>query len=85
MKGLIVMLKDIITTKAVMKMYCLSFALGFVYQVYLELIHKSDSIGLMYTLYGALVYSITISAFLIITYFCYKLLRIKNKRDRLNK
>jgi uncharacterized BrkB/YihY/UPF0761 family membrane protein len=72
------MLKNIITTKVVMIILLVSFILGFIFQSYLEMTHKSDSIGFLYTLYGSVVFTVILSIFLIIVYCAYKL--IMNRR-----
>lgn len=55
-------------TKILPKIALVSIVIGAIYQIYLEHSHKSDSIGILYTLYGSIIYALIISAILLIVY-----------------
>lgn len=61
-------------SKILPKIALVSIIIGTIYQVYLEYSHKSDSIGILYTLYGSIIYALIISSILLIVYIIYLLM-----------
>lgn len=74
-------IKGLISIRGIFTIFSISFILGFIYQNYLEFSHKSDSIGIIYTLYGATIYAIMISIGPVIVYCVYKFMLKKKKRN----
>jgi glucan phosphoethanolaminetransferase (alkaline phosphatase superfamily) len=81
------MFNKIIKTKTIMIILLISFFIALCYQLYLEKVNKSDSIGFIYTLYCAIVFTIEISIPILITYCVYKVIKIfvSKKKQQENK